>query len=60
MGMHNVLGTVATALWRGLIGFLNGFLILWLAAFYGVIGDVVGFEWWLKDVEGTQKKGAGL
>jgi len=54
------LGKVAKALLRGLVGFLDGLRILWLASFYGMAGDVVGFEWWLKELEGRQKKGAGL
>jgi len=53
--MNTVLSGVAEALWKGLIGFLNGFRMVWLAAFYEIVGDVVGFEWWLKEVEKTQR-----
>jgi hypothetical protein len=48
--MNTVLRKVAKVLWKGLRSFLNGFLMVWLAAFYGVIGDIVGFEWWLETV----------
>jgi len=60
MDIHTVLGTVATMLWRGLRGFISGLLILWLLGFYGMVGDVVGFERWLKEVEKSQRRGAGL
>jgi hypothetical protein len=53
--MNTVLSRVAKALWKGLIGFLNGFRMVWLAAFYGMVGDVFGFEWWLKEVGKTQE-----
>jgi hypothetical protein len=48
--MGKVLGALAKAL-RAALRFL---LALWLAAFYGLVGDIEGFERWREWLEGRR------
>jgi hypothetical protein len=35
-------------------GYLSVFVALWLAAFYGLVGDIEGFERWRQWLEGRR------